>query len=93
MTDLLLWLSDWPAMEILFALAVILVLIDYFFPVDLPAYFGYLCFAGGVFFTLPMTAGPSLVVALLVFVLLLVLHKVWFCKYLTNAFDKKPAAG
>ncbi|MDH3744148.1 MAG: hypothetical protein OES47_03490 [Acidobacteriota bacterium] len=88
MTDFLLWLSDWPAMEILFGLAIVLVLIDYFFPVDLPAYFGYLCFAGGVFFALPLTAVPSLLVALAVFAVLLLFHKVWFSKYLTNAFDK-----
>ena len=89
MTDFLIWLSDWPAMEILFGFAIALVLIDYFFPVDWCAYLGYLCFAGGVFFALPMTATPSLLAALLVFALLLLLHKVWFSKYLTNAFDKE----
>jgi membrane-bound ClpP family serine protease len=88
MTEILVKLTDWHAMEILFGLAVILVLIDYFFPVDFAAYLGYLCFAGGIFFAVPLAPGPSLVVAFLVGVLLLVLHKIWFGKYLANAYDR-----
>lgn len=85
MTDLLITLSNYPVMEIAFALAVILVLVDYLFPVDYPAFIGYLCFAIGVFFALPWTWGPSLAVALVTWVLLLVLHRLWFTRFLTNA--------
>lgn len=92
MTDFLMSIADWPVMEALFVLAVVLVLIDYFFPVDFPAYLGYLCFAGGMFFAMPFTATPSLVIGILIFLLLLTLHKLWFSKYLTNAYDRKRAA-
>jgi hypothetical protein len=87
MTDALMCLSrsNFPYMEVLFALAVVLVLIDYFFPVDYPAYLGYLCFAGGTFFALPLPAIPSLLLALSVWVILLLLHTFWFSRYLTNA--------
>ena len=88
MTEFLLWLSNWPAMEILFVAGIALILIDYFFPVDLPAYFGYLCFAGGVFFALPLSAIPSLVIAVVAWLVLLFLHKIWFSKYLTNAHQR-----
>ena len=72
-------------MEVLYTLAVILILIDYFFSVDYPAYIGYFCFAGGTFFALPLPAIPSLLLALSVWVLLLVLHTFWFRRYLTNS--------
>lgn len=85
MTDFLLTLSNWPMMEILFILGVVLILIDYFFPVDFPAYLGYLCFAGGMFFAVPFTAVPSLVTGAAIWVVLLILHKLWFYKFLTNA--------
>ena len=85
MYDFLLTLSDWHAMEILFIASVALILIDYFFPVDYPAYIGYFCFAAGMFFALPFTLLPSFLVAILIFIVLLVLHRVWFSRYLTNA--------
>lgn len=91
MTDFLMSIADWPVMEVLFVAAVVLVLIDYFFPVDFPAYFGYLCFAGGMFFALPYGLNPSIVIALLIFALLLTLHKLWFTKFLTNAYDQREA--
>lgn len=72
-------------MEILFIASVALILIDYFFPVDYPAYLGYFCFAAGMFFAVPFGVWTSLVVAILIFIVLLVLHRVWFSRYLTNA--------
>ena len=75
MTELLIRLAGYPVMEILFALAVVLVLIDYFFPVDYPAFIGYLCFALGVFFAAPWRWGLSLVAAVATWALLLVLHR------------------
>ncbi len=85
MTDFLALLADYPVMEVMFVLSVALVLIDYFFPVDYPAFLGYLCFAIGIFFAAPWTWGPSLVLAAVVWVVLLVLHWVWFSRFLTNA--------
>ncbi len=85
MTELLVRLAGNPVMEVLFVLAVVLVLIDYFFPVDYPAFIGYLCFALGVFFAVPWRSGPSLVAAIASWALLLVLHRVWFTRFLTNA--------
>lgn len=85
MYDMLLTLANWRAMEILFIASVALVLIDYFFPVDYPAYIGYFCFAAGMFFALPFGVLISVLVALLIFAVLLILHRVWFSRYLTNA--------
>ena len=85
MDDLLLTLADWHVMELLFGLSVVLILIDYFFPVDYPAYIGYLCFALGMFFALPFTVLPSALMSLGIWVGLLLLHRVWFSRYLTNA--------
>lgn len=85
MNDLLMNLSIYPVMELAFALAVVLVLIDYLFPVDYPAFIGYLCFAVGGFFALPWTWGPSLAAAVAIWALLLVLHRLWFTRFLTNA--------
>ena len=80
---------DFPVMLILFMLAVALILIDYFFPVDYPAYLGYLFFAAGMFWAFPLGPLFSLLASLGVFVLLLVLHRVWFSRYLTNAQEDR----
>ena len=85
MDDVLITLVDWHAMEILFVLAIVLILIDYFFPVDYPAYLGYFCFAAGMFFAVPFGVVTSLLVALGIWILLLVLHRVLFTRFLTNA--------
>ncbi len=78
-----LWAAHVP--ELLFVAAVVLVLIDYFFPVDYPAFLGYVCFAAGMFFVLPFGIGGSTACAALIFVGLLLLHRVWFSRFLTNA--------
>jgi membrane protein implicated in regulation of membrane protease activity len=87
MNDLLATLaaSDLPIMEVLFASAVVLILVDYFFPVDFPAYVGYLCFALGMFWVLPFGPLPSLVGVLVIFALFLLLHRAVFSRFLTNA--------
>ena len=78
-------LIDWHAMEILFVAAVALILIDYFFPVDFAAYIGYLCFAAGMFFALPLGPVLSLIIAVAIWALLLALHRFFFSRVLTNA--------
>lgn len=92
MNDVLMGLSSYPLMETAFVAAVVLVLIDYLFPVDYPAFIGYLCFAVGVFFALPWTWLPSLAGAAVTFGLLLLLHRVWFTRFLTNAPGRAASA-
>jgi membrane protein implicated in regulation of membrane protease activity len=78
-----LWSARVP--EILFGLAVVLVLIDYFFPVDYPAFIGYACFALGMFFVLPLGLWGSALAAVAILAVVLWLHRVWFSRFLTNA--------
>ena len=87
MTELLMDLARYPLMEVFAIAAVVLVLIDYFFPVDFPAYIGYLCFALAMFFGVPLGFMQSVLAAVGIWVLLLILHKVWFRHFLTNARD------
>lgn len=89
MYDLLHWLSTHRAMEILVALGFVLVLIDYQFRTDVPAHFGYLCFAGAFFFALNLPPAIGLLAAVGMFVLLEVLHRFWFARFLTNAPGKE----
>lgn len=91
MYDLILNLRQLYIVEILFIVSVALVLIDYFFPVDYPAYIGYFCFAAGIFFVAPFAPVVSLVLGVLVWAILLVLHRAFFTRYLTNATDKLDA--
>lgn len=93
MTDLLLRLSSYPLMEVFLIAAVVLVLVDYFFPVDWAAYVGYLCFALGMFWAVPFGPVGSLVTALVLWVLLLILHKLWFSRFLTNATRPRRRTG
>ncbi|MGH9380922.1 MAG: hypothetical protein ACRD2Z_09970 [Thermoanaerobaculia bacterium] len=93
MTDLLLKLSSYPLMEVFLIAAVVLVLVDYFLPVDWAAYLGYLCFALGMFWAFPFGPLGSLLTALAAWALLLILHKVWFSRFLTNAVGPRRRAG
>lgn len=43
-------LQAYYAAEILLGLGVLLILVDYFFPTDAPAHFGYFCIALATFF-------------------------------------------
>ena len=80
--------TDLPLMPLLFIAAVVLILVDYFFPVDFPAYLGYLAFAAGMFWAFPLGPTLSLVASILLFLALLALHRVWFSRYLTNAQER-----
>lgn len=87
MTDLLLTLRN-NIVEILFIASVVLILIDYFFPVDYPAFIGYFCFAAGIYFVAPFAVGSSLALGIIAFIILLLLHRMLFSRYLTNATDE-----
>ena len=83
-----LWIGyaqDCNAFYICLGLAIILVLVDYLFPVDWPAYFGYLMFGAASFFAVTDNITHSLLWGLGVFVGLLIAHKLLFSRFLTNA--------
>lgn len=65
--------------------SVVLVLIDYIFPVDWPAYLGYLAFAMFIGATVPLNPLWSFLTIVFSFALLLVLHVFVFSIFLTNA--------
>lgn len=85
MEELLLFLNQPVVLWSLFSGAIILVLIDYLFPVDWPAYLGYVLFAIFIGATAPLSIAFSYFSMLAVFSLMLTLHKAIFAKYLTNA--------
>ena len=76
------------AAECLLGAAVVLLLIDYFFPTDIPAQFGYACLAGAAFF-IAYQASWSPLTCLITFVacwvLLGILHRLIFFRFLSNA--------
>lgn len=83
----------------LFAAATILILIDFYFPVDWPAHIGYAAFGAGVFLVLHLSVVQCAVAGVGAFVLLEIMHYVLFSRYLTNApgtagyrGDKEPTS-
>ncbi len=89
MNEILSTLDSWYAMEILFVASVALILIDYFFTVDYPAYIAYFCCAAGVFLAVPWELPLRVAVFLGIWILLLALHRVWFTRFLTNAHEAR----
>jgi len=85
MYELILQLQNWRIMEISFITAIVLILIDYFFPVDYPAYIAYGLFGLGMFLALPFGPLLSFLFAIGLVLLLLAMHIVWFSHFLTNA--------
>ncbi|MGL4611270.1 MAG: hypothetical protein ACRCYY_16615 [Trueperaceae bacterium] len=85
MADFLTNLPTVTIMTWLFIASIALILIDYFFPVDFPAYLGYVCFAAGMFFALPLSFIASLITAIVIFFVMLFFHNRLFSQYLTNA--------
>ena len=93
MYDFILQLQNWRVMEVSFITSVVLILIDYFFPVDFPAYIGYVLFSAGMFLALPFGPMLSLLFAIGLLALLLFMHISWFSHFLTNAPGvDRPAA-
>ncbi len=90
-------LQSYHVSEILFAVAGILILIDYFFPTDWPAHLGYVCVGAALFFTIYGT-GPafawdlpkSLALGAGATIVLELLHQTVFGRYLKNAPDESP---
>ena len=85
MYELIETLQDYHIAEALIGLSVLLVLIDYFFPTDVPAHFGYFCFGAGMFFLVPLGLSASAAVGVGIWLLLALLHQLLFRRFLTNA--------
>lgn len=74
MNDILLTLHAYHAPAVLAVLGGLLILADYYFDTDVPAHFGYACFAFAAFLIGPSTFRESLLVGTLVWSMLLNLH-------------------
>lgn len=70
--------------EILIVLAGVLIVIDYFFPVDLPAHLGYICLGLATFFAFPTTLTWSFIVGLLTWFFFATGHRFWWGEFLEN---------
>lgn len=85
---LLEWLNNPTVIVGLFTAAVVLVAVDFHFPVDWPAHLGYVAFALGLFLVVPLTVTASTFVGVLGWLLLEILHALLFGRFLTNAPGK-----
>ena len=85
MEEFLLFLNQPVVLWSLFGGAIALILIDYLFPVDWPAYVGYVLFALFIGATADVPQGWSAVTIVAVLGLLLALHIAVFSRFLTNA--------
>ena len=91
--EILRMLQGMYVFEILLVTAGILILVDYLFPTDVPAHFGYFCLAAAVFFGVSRSFFfPSmnrffvnLGIAFAVWIALGVLHRLIFRHFLENA--------
>ena len=85
MADLLLLLNEPGILWTLFISSILLVLLDYFLPVDWLAYVGYLCFSVFVGATISATPTYSFVAMVAVAAAMLLAHQFLFSRFLTNA--------
>ena len=89
------WLQANHILEILLAAGVLFILVDYFFPTDLPAHFGYLSLALGTFFiAYRASIAPvwCIVICLVSWAILGILHRLVFFKFLSNAPGLNPVS-
>ena len=85
MEDFFLFLNQPIVLWSLITASVLLILVDYLFPVDWPAYLGYIAFSLFLGATVPLSPFSSLIFMAGVFILILALHEFLFAKFLTNA--------
>lgn len=90
MTETLAYLQSHYVAEWLLIATAALILIDYFFPTDWPAHVGYVCLAVASFFYAwgagigPWELPQSVGLAIGVWIVAAVLHRLIFHKFLTN---------
>ena len=89
MSNLILTLIDLHIPELLLISSLVLILLDYFLPIDFLAFLGYISFALGMFFYAPFGVLYSLVFSIVVALVLFMLHAVWWGKYLSNIHSYK----
>lgn len=77
-------LASYQAHWILLALAVLLIVIDYAFPTDAAAHWGYVCFALSFFFMLPLPLLTCLLAAVGAWIALEVVHHFFLRTILQN---------
>lgn len=85
MEDFFLFLNQPIVLWSLITASVLLILVDYLFPVDWPAYLGYIAFALFLGATVPLSPTLSLIFMAGIFVVILVLHEFIFARFLTNS--------
>ena len=78
-------LQSFHIAEVLISISVLMIFIDYYFPTDVPAHFGYFCCAAGMFFVVPLGVLASAAMGLGIWIFLAILHRFWFKRFLTNA--------
>ena len=93
MTELIGILNDNYVGQILLVLGLLLVWVDYYFPIDGPCHFGYRCIELGVFLVLPFSIVASAGIALGVWILLELLHMIWLDDVLENEPGKSVVEG
>lgn len=85
MESIFLTLNEPLVLWALLGAAILLVLIDYLFPVDWLAYVGYIFFAVFIGATIPATPVYSLLAMVIAILVMLLLHLLLFSRFLTNA--------
>ncbi len=85
--DRLVRLQDNHVHWYLLVVGVVLILIDYYFRTDLPAYLAYFVFGIVVFFMVSFTPAMSAVAGVATWLGLNILHWTWFGKYLHTIHD------
>ena len=85
MVDLFFFLNEPAVLWSLVIASIVLVLIDYLFPVDWPAYISYALFSVFIGAIVPFSPAESLVSMIVCLVFILVLHELIFARFLTNA--------
>ncbi len=90
LNELLITLNDYYAPAILAIVGGLLILADYYFDTDVPAHFGYACFAFAAFLMGPATFRESLLIGMLVWSMLLNLHFMFLRALLERDPDDIP---
>ena len=85
--DIIGTMAAYRAGTIFLILGIVLVLIDYIFNTDVPAHFGYSCFAASMFFAVSSTPLISALIALGAWAGFEILHVFFLRRFLANAED------
>ena len=92
LNNLILSANEYHAPAVLAVLGGLLILADYYFDTDVPAHFGYVCFAIAAFLMGPALMRESILVGLLVWSLLLNVHFMYLREVLASEPDSVKQA-